>query len=112
MGNSTPVADLMVGHPGTGEQFWVDVKGMWGANAWWGTSKAMRPNLFYLLVLVASQRNGDRFFILDQAEFNGLIERYRQEHPSAKPVGGFNWSDPLRFENQWEKLPSWNKSPA
>jgi len=27
MGNHTPVADLMVGHP-DGKQFWVDVKGL------------------------------------------------------------------------------------
>ena len=107
MGNNTPVADLMVGHPGTGVQFWVDVKGQWDSNAWWGSAKAARPNLFYILALVAPQRKEDRFFVLDQAEFNGLVELYRNSHPSAKPVGGFNWTDPHRFENQWDKLPSW-----
>jgi len=108
MGNNTPVADLMVGHPLTGEQFWVDVKGMWDPNAWWGTPKAVRPNLFYILVLVGVDRNADRFFVLNQSEFNTLIEQYRQAHPAAKPVGGFNWGDPHAFENRWEKLPSWN----
>ena len=107
MGNNTPVADLMVGHPKTGSQFWVDVKGQWTSNAWWGTSKQQRSNLFYILVLVAPSRSDDRFFVLSQTEFDDLIEQYRLAHQNAKPVGGFNWRDPHRYENQWAKLPSW-----
>ena len=30
MGNRTPMADLMVGNPKNGDQFWVDVKGWRG----------------------------------------------------------------------------------
>jgi hypothetical protein len=107
MGNNTPVADLMVGHPNTGAQFWVDVKGQWTSNAWWGDSKAQRPNLFYILTLVDSSRNADRFFILTQAEFDRLVTAYRTAHPQAKPLGGFNWIDPHKYENQWSKLPDW-----
>ena len=107
MGNNTPVADLMVGHPKTGDQFWVDVKGQWTANAWWGHSKPPRPKLLYVLTLVAPSRNADRFFILTQAEFDGWVTAYRNAHPQAKPVGGFNWTDPHLYENQWSKLPSW-----
>src|SRR5580658_5257821 len=77
MGNSTPVADLMVGHPATGAQFWVDVKGQWTLNAWWGRAKPQRPNLFYILTLVDRVRRKDRFFVLDQPEFNGLVAQYR-----------------------------------
>ncbi len=107
MGSSTPVADLMAGHAATGEQFWVDVKGLWASNAWWGNAKPVRTNLFYVLVLVGEDRTKDRFFVLNQTEFNRLVEEYRLAHPSAKPVGGFNWGDPLKFEGHWEKLPSW-----
>src|SRR5690349_15733793 len=57
MGNNTPVADLMVSHPKTGDQFWVDVKGQWTPNAWWGDSKPLRPKLFYILTLVAPSRD-------------------------------------------------------
>jgi hypothetical protein len=35
MGNRTPIADLMVGRPESGKQFWVDVKGMFGRSGGW-----------------------------------------------------------------------------
>jgi hypothetical protein len=107
MGHSTPVADLMVGHPKSGAQFWVDVKGLSKPNAWMGLLKLRRANLFYILVLVGRERAKDRFFILSQSEWDGLIEEYRNDHPSQKPVGGFNWTGPHKFENQWSKLPGW-----
>jgi hypothetical protein len=110
MGNATPVADLMVGHPKTGDQFWVDVKGLRTRNAWWGKAKTERPKLFYVLVLVGRQYADDRFFVLTQKEFNALVEQYRISHPSQKPVGGFDWRYPIGFEAQWGKLPSWNGS--
>jgi len=101
MGHSTPVADLMVGHPVSGEQFWVDVKGLAKPTAWLGRSKPPRQNLFYILVLVGTQRSKDRFFVLSQAEWDRLIQQYREKHPSQKPIGGFNWLDPQKFENEW-----------
>lgn len=111
MGNSTPVADLMVGHSSTGDQFWVDVKAQWEHNAWWGKAKIDRPKLFYVLVLVAKTYGSDRFFVLTQQEFNALVDKYRAEHPAQKPVGGFDWSYPLRYEGGWNKLPSWGYLP-
>ena len=108
MGNATPVADLMVGHPKTGDQFWIDVKGLRAKNAWWGTAKPERPNLYYVLVFVGPDRAADRFFVLTQNEFNELIKQYGVDHPKQTPVGGFNWTDPFRFESQWAKLPNWN----
>lgn len=108
MGNHAPVTDLMAGHSTTGVQFWVDVKGQWAPNAWWGKAKPPRLNLFYVLVLVGPIGNLDRFFILDQLEFNNLVEQYRVTHPNQKPVGGFNWGDPQKFEGQWQKLPGWD----
>src|SRR5689334_12260291 len=68
MGNSTPVADLMVGNPVNGDQFWVDVKGLQSRTAWWGKPKPKRPNLYYALVIVGADRNNDMFFILTQTE--------------------------------------------
>lgn len=105
---NNPWADLMVGHPNTGEQFWVDVKGLRKSNAWTGKAKGERANLFYILVLVGKTRTGDRFFVLSQADFNGLVEQYQRDHPTAKPIGGFDWTDPHEFEDKWDKLPSWN----
>jgi hypothetical protein len=111
MGNATPVADLMVGHPLTGDQFWVDVKGQWTKSSWWGNAKKPRRNLFYILVLVGKDRSADRFFVLTQSEFNGLIANYKKTHPKQRPVGGFNWKDPQGHEAAWIKLPSWNETP-
>jgi hypothetical protein len=107
MGNCTPVADLMGGFP-KGEQFWVDVKGQHKPSSWNGKAKPARLNLFYILVLVGRIRTKDRFFVLTQAEFNGLVEQYRRDHRKAnKPIGGFNWTEPHKFEDQWSKLPGW-----
>jgi hypothetical protein len=68
MGNHTPDADLMVGTQ-DGRQFWVDVKGQWAKGGWIIKTKAKKQHLFYILVLVgATDRKGDRFFILSQDE--------------------------------------------
>ena len=107
MGNSTPVADLMVGNPVTGEQFWVDVKGLQSRNAWFGKRKGARPNLYYALVFVGSDRSKDMFFVLTQAEFNDLVQKYDRDHPGQIKQGGFAWGAPLGFENKWAKLPGW-----
>lgn len=104
MGNTTPMADLMVGLP-SGEQFWVDVKGLSKPNAWLVSPKPAMTGLYYILVLVADKRARDRFFILKQSEFNDLIQRYLEGHPNAKPIPSFNWGDALAFENRWETLP-------
>ncbi len=113
MGHATKAADLMVGHEGTGAQFWVDVKGLAKPTSWpGGGTKAPRKNLFYILVLVCTARENDRFSILSQSEWDGLVNRYGEEHPNQKSrTGGFNWTAPHRFENQWSKLPSWRSRP-
>lgn len=109
MGNTTPVADLMVGYPRTGGQFWVDVKGGRNRNEWGAKHKQTRENLFYILVSVGSDRKQDRFFALDQTEYNGLIERYDRSHPKARRKGiGFRFQDAEPFEGNWNKLPDWD----
>ena len=52
MGNSTPVAELMVGHPKSGNLFLEDVKAQRQRTGFFATTKAERPNLYYILVYV------------------------------------------------------------
>jgi hypothetical protein len=104
MGNHTPTADLMVGVPESGLQFWVDVKGLSSNNAWLVKQKPDHLNLFYSLVRVGDDRGSDRFFILDQAQLNPLLERSRLAHPND-PTSGFGWSYPAPFEDRWDTLP-------
>ena len=99
MGNTTPMADLMVGRP-NGEQFWVDVKGLSRPNAWLVAPKPALTGLYYILVLVGRERPSDRFFILSQSDFNDLIRQYRADHPDVKPIPSFNWGDAFKFENR------------
>ncbi len=109
MGHATPVADLMVGHP-NGKPFWVDVKGLASRNSWWGKEKIARDGLFYVGVLVAQSRNQDEFYVMTQADWNGLVRDYQRRHPSAKKVGGFAWKDAASFKGRWDKLPNWPQS--
>jgi hypothetical protein len=104
MGNHTPTADLMVGVPESGLQFWIDVKGLSSNNAWLIKRKPDHLNLFYILVRVGEVRDKDRFFILSQPDINSLIEKYRRAHPND-PTSGFAWNYPLKFENKWGNLP-------
>lgn len=104
MGNHTPTADLMVGVPASGEQFWVDVKGLSSNNAWLIKEKPNHLNLFYILVRVGDDRGGDRFFVLSQRQVNALLEKSRLAHPND-PTSGFGWSYPAPFEGKWGILP-------
>ena len=113
MGNHTPMADLMVGHLESGDQFWVDVKGLSATGAWLLGEKADLPNLFYILVRVAEKRENDRFFILTQMEAKHLIGEYWTAHPNQTPtaaLAGFNWGAVLDHENRWDKLPGFQKA--
>src|SRR6267143_818765 len=102
MGHHTPIADLMVGDPTTGEQFWIDVKGVWGKSAWWGKPKSPRKDLFYICVSVGKNRMEDRFFIMTQLEFNALVDEYHSTHLDQEP-NGFKASAPFQFGNAWSK---------
>jgi hypothetical protein len=110
LGN-TRTADLMVGHPKTGVQFWVDVKGSAPKSSWMVKRKSSFPNLFYILVFVSSERNHDEFFILTQAETNNLIQQRQGElfqrdgYDKTKWQDGFLWRSPLEHKEKWGKLP-------
>ncbi|SRR5258707_8135660 len=112
MGNTTPVADLVVGSPTTGKLFWVDVKGLASKTAWLVSPKSERPELYYVLVYLAplakalNARQTDMFFILTQGEVNSLLHDYANRHPGDKgKMPGFGFKDPQHFEGAWEKLP-------
>ena len=110
MGNRTPIADLMVGRPESGKQFWVDVKGMFGRSGGW----FMHPKelllgfeLFYILVSVGNERSSDKFFIMSQQEANGILYDYRAAHPNWNFSGeGFSWKLVAQFEDRWQILPT------
>jgi hypothetical protein len=108
MGNHTPTADLMVGVPQTGLQFWVDVKGLASNNAWLIKPKPEHLNLFYILVRVAENRKDDRFFILSQSEMNQLLDKARAEREarnSTDKTEGFRFTYPQDYESHWASLP-------
>ncbi len=52
MGNSTPIADLMVGTLDGASSFWVDVKGLGSGRAFLARKKPAHRDLFYVLVRV------------------------------------------------------------
>jgi len=108
MGNHTPDADLMVGLPALGDQFWVDVKGLSSNNAWLIKPKAPLRNLFYILVRVGKDRTEDRFFVLSQKSTNKLLDTERAARAargSTDRTEGFNFTSPAAFEDNWKCLP-------
>jgi hypothetical protein len=110
MGNSTPVADLMVGTL-SGKQFWVDVKGLSSKTDWLVKPKTPHENLFYILVLLSplaepGHREPDQFYVLTQAEANRLEEEYRTARPGNKTtIPGFRYPSAAPYRDQWDKLP-------
>jgi hypothetical protein len=108
MGNRTPMADLMAGHPESGKQFWVDVKGMFGrSGGWFMHPKPLLSELFYILVSIGIERSSDKFFILSQQEANGMLQDYRAAHPDWNFGGeGFSWKMAAQFEDRWQILPT------
>jgi hypothetical protein len=104
MGNQTPIADLMVGTQ-SGDQFWIDVKGLSSNNAWLVSRRDENHlNLYYILVRVGETREQDRFFILPESEINKLLDKSKREHPND-PTSGFGFRYPEAFEGKWELLP-------
>ena len=105
MGSHTPTADLMVGVPQTGLQFWVDVKGSSSNNAWLIKPKPDHLNLFYILIRVGESRKDDRFFVLSQPQMNRLLARARAERKATDTTEGFRFSYPQEYEGRWYTLP-------
>jgi len=70
MGNH-PSVDIMVSSR-SGDQFGIDVKGLYKRNFWVVKPKAARAALFYVLAYVPTGE-ANRFFILDQTQANAEI---------------------------------------
>jgi hypothetical protein len=104
----TPIIGLKASRSAKENPFWIRVKGQRAQNPWWAKREPERPNLFYVLVFVGETPNLDRFFILNQSEYNDLIEQFRIAYPNqTQKYDGFNWGDPERFKDNWQKLPGW-----
>jgi hypothetical protein len=96
-GNHTPIADLMVGTK-SGDQFWVDVKGLANKADWLMRPKEPFNNLFYVLIYLSplvdhgKQRQPDQYYVLTQSEANGLERAYREARPNKKiTIPGFRF---------------------
>jgi hypothetical protein len=111
MGNM-PTADLMVGKPDGKSMFCVDVKGLANGKDFLVTEKPPHENLFYVLVLVGKERGNDKFFVLNQEQFNGLIKAQRERDLARgkKPLSGFAWPAYQPFQDKWCVLPGWSAS--
>jgi hypothetical protein len=112
MTGNTPILDLIAVHSETGDHLSIDVKGQWQESAWIGCRpKPERLRLFYVLTVVGKNRN-NRFFVLTQSEFNGLVEAYKNRRAGASDphIGqSFDFKDAVAFEDQWDKLPGWER---
>jgi hypothetical protein len=111
MGNNTPIADLMAGTP-SGEQFWVDVKGLSVKSDWLVKPKTSHKNLFYVLVYLSplaehgKPRQPDQFYVLTQDEANGLEQAHRADRPNNKTtMPGFKFLSAEPHRDRWDKLP-------
>jgi hypothetical protein len=112
MGNSTPLADLMVARQDGSPPFWVDVKGLGADGAWLIRRRpAVTENLYYVLVRVGRTRGDDRFFVLSHRQVGDLIAA-QDEIDRAKGLrdigGGFPWRGAAPHENAWTILPGWS----
>lgn len=106
MGNSTPIADLMVVSPSRREMFLVDVKGLYRKNPWLLERKAANAKLFYILAYVPMDQPSE-FFIITQNQATRLIESElkRLGRPDTYPVTGFLWRLAEPHRDAWDILP-------
>lgn len=107
MGNTAPIADLMVVSPARREMFLIDVKGLYRANPWLIKRKSPRANLFYILAFVPA-RGLNQFFVLSQKETHALIESElkRLKRPDTYPVTGIAWKFVEPHREAWDALPA------
>ena len=106
MGNTTPLADLMVVSPTSKQMFLIDVKGLYRKNAWLVKRKPPCPNLFYILAYVPTGE-ANQFFVMSQTKVNHLIQAVleRLKRPDNYPVTGIGWKEALDHQDAWDVLP-------
>ena len=106
MGNTAPVADLMVVSPIRREMFLVDVKGLYRRNAWVIGRKQIRANLFYILAYVPTG-SANEFFVVSQRDAYKLIqtELRRLNRPDDYPMTALLWRVVEKHRGAWDVLP-------
>jgi hypothetical protein len=106
MGNTTPIADLMVVSPVGREMFLIDVKGLYRRNPWVLKRKAVRANLFYVSAFIPADA-ANEFFIMSQQQAHELVEAElkRLNRPDDYPMTGFGWKLALQYQDAWHVLP-------
>lgn len=106
MGNTTPIADLMVVSPKLKIPFLIDVKGLYRPNPWQIKPKPIRENLFYVFAYVPD-KEPNRFFVMTQKQANEYIDielkRLKRSQDYSRP--GLLWKQGLNHENAWAILP-------
>jgi hypothetical protein len=106
MGNSTPLADLMVVSPESKQMFLVDVKGLYRKNPWLVRPTVDRHNLFFVFAFVPDD-GVNRFFVLTQKTVNDYIrveiQRLGREEDYSRP--GILWKQVEPHEDSWGVLP-------
>ncbi len=107
MGNTTPLADLMVVSPRSKEMFLIDVKGQYKKNPWPIKRKTIRSKLFYVLAFVPHD-SPNRYFVLTQEEVNAYVEAelLRLGRADDYPMTGILWKQAEQHEGQWGVLPA------
>jgi hypothetical protein len=106
MGNTTPLADLMVVSPKTRKMFLVDVKGLYRKNPWIVKRKSSWEQLFYVFAYVPTGEP-NRFFVMTQGQANQFVqgELARLNRPDDYPMTGIHWNLTLPHEDAWSVLP-------
>ena len=106
MGNTTPLADLMVVSPKLKRMFLIDVKGLYRPNPWVIKRKTVQGGLYYVLTFVPDD-NANRFFVLNQDQVNTYIEDELRSlrRPDDYPMTGILWKQAKDHENAWNVLP-------
>jgi hypothetical protein len=111
MGNTTPLADLMVVSPKEKIMFLIDVKGLYKKNYWQIKGQSPRENLFYVLAYVPEGKP-NQFFVMTQQQVNDSIaSELSRARPERRALGavklrlGARWKHALEFENHWDILP-------
>jgi hypothetical protein len=106
-----PSVDLMARSP-RGEQFEVDVKGLYKKNFFLVSQKELRDNLFYILAYVPDD-DANQFFVLSQAEANNEVQqntervRVRQiakggTAERADVMSGITWAAVQPYKGRWK----------
>lgn len=107
MGNTTPMADLMVVSPGQRRMFLIDVKGLYRKNPWVVRRKPNVPHLHYVFAFVPDD-SPNRYFVIPQKRVNAYVEQElaRLGRPDDYPMTGILWSQAEGHEDDWAALPA------